>query len=269
LVYEDSEHLRKTGRAVIEETAHLLVELIPDHPQLGERLNLLKLPAGTVELPLIISNDPLNEFKQRRYLQLSVPDGLGTYDLDEAQMRLTKQLGQALPQLAGKVYAHINQVLAQKDTNIKLEAVGSAAEAVLAGWQSTSRVLIDPQAKNVLIQSIKTFESVIAEEAKSLKELINFSEEVVSDSLTLQITADLEGHPQVLLSNPSSIPSCSVPIRLLDATGRQMDLITSPSLQPLETVPILSVEQLAMVLGNGTRQMGLGSSILPLPTHLN
>jgi hypothetical protein len=184
-------------------------------------------------------------------------------------MRLTKQLGQALPQLAGKVYAHINQVLAQKDTNIKLEAVGSAAEAVLAGWQSTSRVLIDPQAKNVLIQSIKTFESVIAEEAKSLKELINFSEEVVSDSLTLQITADLEGHPQVLLSNPSSIPSCSVPIRLLDATGRQMDLITSPSLQPLETVPILSVEQLAMVLGNGTRQMGLGSSILPLPTHLN
>lgn len=264
VMHEEIEQFRKTGKATIEGKAQLLVELIPDHPRLGERLEGVRLPAGPVELPLLESNDPLDQFRQRRYLQLSLPSELGTYDLDEVQVQLSKQLGQVLHQLPGKIYGHIGQLLAQKDTSTKLHALGNAAETVLAGWQGSCKVEVDHQAKAVLSENIGQLKAIVAEETKCLEELVHFSEELASAFLTLHLTTDSEGRLQVILANTSNAPSCSVPIEIQDARGGVLSRLSSPSLRPLETVQLLNSEIVEKAVEDGARQLRLGNSIFPL-----
>ena len=138
-----SEHLislRKQANNVPSGMSQIVLELIPDHPALGEKTTDSKLACGAIDIPLFASNNPLFELVQKRWVQFTLPAHFGRPDIDEIQLKLVLQLRKSLLFLAERVFTHVALVTADREVSEKLDGL----KGNIAGTLQLVPALVQP-----------------------------------------------------------------------------------------------------------------------------
>lgn len=234
---------------------HFSVEILPSNPSF---LLPPKPHFNSLSVPFFPSTHPLDDFHQQRYFHCLVPFNAGVYDIDEVQVKLTRQFEKALPGLTQKVQVEVDRAVRQGNEEGKMREVGDNLEKRLDNWGNKEKIGKEEGIRQDFDEKMRVFNGIIEEETKLLEELLALKEEILPSSLSFQVISVPEYLPYILLTNNSPTPSNFLCIEGLDSSNHCVVHLPCPSLQANESVQILDSEGIAKAVESGIVKLQLG-----------